>query len=162
MRFLNKAKFWAEVEKRYPNRRGEWFWNCFVEEFDGAWLAISSHISVKSLVRRTLSIPRILNCPYPLIAFPDFVAGWKNVSSNRRFSPVEIRDEAELASLILEHIHFRERGRAVYAGSVPERQVQKVYEDSRTGFRHIQLSASGAYVVVSVKNVFRGTLGGKR
>ncbi|MBI4862511.1 MAG: hypothetical protein HY815_19955 [Candidatus Riflebacteria bacterium] len=50
-------------------------------------------------------------------------------------------------------------GRAVYGGSIPTRTVQKMFEDSKTNFRQVQLAPTGEFVVVSVKNVFRGKLG---
>lgn len=48
--------------------------------------------------------------------------------------------------------------RAVYAGSVPAQKIVKVYEDSKTAFRQLQLAADGSFVILSARNVFRGHL----
>lgn len=47
-------------------------------------------------------------------------------------------------------------GRAVYAGSVPDGSVTKVYEHAKVGFRQVKLSPDGTYIAVSARNVYRG------
>lgn len=48
--------------------------------------------------------------------------------------------------------------RAVYGGMVPGKQITKIYENQKVGFRQLKLLADGSYVVVSARNVYRGKL----
>lgn len=48
--------------------------------------------------------------------------------------------------------------RAVYGGTVPNKQITKIYENNKVGFRQLKLLADGSYVVVSARNVYRGKL----
>jgi hypothetical protein len=49
-------------------------------------------------------------------------------------------------------------GAAVFGGSIPAMKYTKLYEDSKVNFRQLQLNENGTFVVLSTKNVFRGSL----
>ena len=113
MRYLKKAKFGAELERRYPSYIAGWFGDCLLDIPNWSYIDISARAKVETLIRRTQAIPRILGDSYPLIGFPNgvircHVAGWKNVPSNRKHSPIEISDPDELAQLIVTRMHFRD------------------------------------------------------
>jgi hypothetical protein len=111
MKFINKSEFWSQLKKHYPEYKGGWFYNCLEDAFGCPSLDISNRAKLETLIKKTNSIPLILGSSYPLLAFPNGNAGWKNLSSSRSQSPISVSDENELADLITKHIYFRDANR---------------------------------------------------
>jgi hypothetical protein len=111
MKFINKSEFWSQLKKRYPDYKGGWFYNCLEDALGCKSLDISNRAKPATLIKRTQLILNILGSSYPLLAFPNGNAGWKNLSSSRSQSPIRVSDQDELTNLIANHIYFRDATR---------------------------------------------------
>ena len=108
MKFLKKAAFESKLYRRFPEDRDGWFYNVLREAYGcKCSYTISARAKLESLIAKTCRIIMALNSSYPIYAFPDLAAGWRAFPKNRRWSPVELADPAELANLLREHIYFR-------------------------------------------------------
>ncbi len=108
MKYLKKNAFWSKLKRKYPANDMGWFCNSLLDAFPPPGVEISARAKIDTLITRTQVVPIVLNANFPLIAFPNGIAGWKNVTSNRKFSPVEILDPSELAQLIQRKMYFRD------------------------------------------------------
>ncbi len=108
MKFINKSEFWSQLKKHYPDHKGGWFNNCLEHAFRCPSLDISNRAKLETLIKRTQLIPNILGTSYPLIAFSNGNAGWKNLATSRPQSPIRISDQNELANLVKKHMYFRD------------------------------------------------------
>lgn len=113
--FLNKATFEAKLRQRFScdSDCGGWLYNCLSGEFGCEPYTISARATIDTLIDRTQRIVQELGSRYPIWAFPDSAAGWRDVSSNRRTSPIELLDADELSQLLRRHIYFRDPGRRI-------------------------------------------------
>ena len=109
-------------------------------------------LTVRGLVAGQVSEPK---AAWLIEKAPGTFQGNSIVSSNGSFS-VEV-GEGHLA-INRAGQFLATSGSAVFGGSVPGRKATKLYEDTKTNFRQLQLGENGLFVVVSTKNVFRGNL----
>ena len=108
MKFINKAKFLARVHERFHPESESWLYNYFPSVFRSHSYAISSRAKVETLIKKTQKLVPALGSNYPLYAFPDGIAGWRDTPKNRRLSPIELSDQEELRDTIENRIYFRD------------------------------------------------------
>lgn len=108
MKFTNKKVFGARLRSRFPDYEEGWLYNYLESAFGCEPYTISSRAKLDTLITKTKRIAATLGGGYPLIAFPNGMAGWRGVPTNRRLSPVQISSPDDLSELLRSHIYFRD------------------------------------------------------
>src|SRR5688572_24538354 len=105
-RFLRKEPFFRELQKKYPFDRGCGYFydgdcSSLLEE------CLSSRVGLPRLVAQSVAILRDAGRG-EIIAFNDEIAGWRSLTSSRKYSPVVLRDAGDLPAFVGRCTFFRD------------------------------------------------------
>jgi hypothetical protein len=82
----------------------------------------------------------VFNSEYPIYAFPDGIAGWRDVPRNRRNSPIQIFHAKELAEILRTQIYFRDPQRRIDNYHITDRDMRWVVVFSHHNDWHLYAS----------------------
>ena len=126
MKFINRADFSAKINGRFAPEKDAWLCNYFVSVFKCFSHTLSCRVKFETLIKKTQRLVALFNSEYPIYAFPDGIAGWRDVPRNRRLSPVQIFNTDELADLLRTRIYFRDPEKRVDNYHITDRDMSWV------------------------------------
>ena len=107
-RTIAKGLFRKLHNKQRLKEEGYFYDNLSPKHRDNS-IDLSSAVPPTSLIKSTVNIINRTNSQYPLWAFNDLLAGWKNFPYAQRHAPLEVESEKELIKLLTKHLYFRDR-----------------------------------------------------
>jgi hypothetical protein len=106
VKFINKTEFANRIQELFHPDEDSWLYNYFPFLYGVDAYSLAPGTKLHTLIDITLKLIPALGGAYPVFAFPDGLAGWRDVPKNRKLSPIQVSDPDTLSQLLTDRIHF--------------------------------------------------------